>query len=66
MKKFVIMFISALFLFSLAACGEKKAEEQKAPETQVEETVTADTTVADTVKTEAATEQQQIILAVSH
>ena len=53
MKKLLTVFISALFLFSLMACGEKKAEETKAPETVVEEAAKVDTTVADTAKTVA-------------
>lgn len=51
MKKLVTFFISALFLFSLAACTEKKAEEAKVPEKKMEQPAKPDTSVADTAKT---------------
>ena len=50
MKKFITLFISSLFLFSLTACGEKKKEEVKEPEKKVEQPAPADTTVADSAK----------------
>ena len=41
MKKFLAVFLAALMLFTLAACGAKEEETTAPPETTAEETTTA-------------------------
>lgn len=52
MKKFLAVFLAALMLFTLAACGAKEEETTAPPETTAEETTTAASAEGEPIATQ--------------